>query len=246
MTEELAVLAVVLATRGGTRLERALASVPWARERAVLDPAGDVAAGALPAGVRLGRDVTALATLGDAPWVLLLCEDEVATPVLHAAVARVAPGAPGAWRVGVAIDALGLRFIPARAPVRLGPRAQARLVVDRSLTLALDVPQASAGRLDGSLCAERGGSVAELFDALEPETRAWAALLAQLDARPGAGTLAAAPLLALARMLRARASARAGLARWVTAVFAAYRVVLAHARLWEWRHAQPAPVREVA
>src|SRR4030095_11452385 len=76
---------------------------------------------------------------------------------------------------------------------------------------------------------------------LLPESRARAALLAQLRRRPGAAGLAAAPLLALARVLGAHASEPAGLGRWIAAVFAAYRVVLTHARLWEWRQGHPAP-----
>ena len=56
MTADVAVLAVVVATRGGTRLEAALASLAWARERAVLDPVGEVTAAAAAGGVRLGRD----------------------------------------------------------------------------------------------------------------------------------------------------------------------------------------------
>src|SRR5262245_66381965 len=79
------VLAVVVATRGGTRLEAALASAEWASERAVLDPVGDVTPAQLPPGVRLGRDAGSLATLGSASWLLLLGEHELATEAVAAA-----------------------------------------------------------------------------------------------------------------------------------------------------------------
>ena len=73
---------------------------PGRRERAVLDPAATGSpASALPAGVRLGprcrRD-----RLGDAPWLLLLAEDEDgaagAPPRSRRAAVAGAPG--GAWR----------------------------------------------------------------------------------------------------------------------------------------------------
>ncbi len=246
MTEGLPVLAVVVATRGGADLEPVLASVTWARERAVLDPAGELPATRLPASVRLGHDVRAIAALGSVPWVLLLAEDEVASPAVQAAVARVVQEPPAAWVVGLEVETLGIRFALRRPLVRLGPRAHSRVALDRGLELTLAGTPAPVGRLDAALRAERGASVAATVDALVPESRARAALLAQVGPPPGAVMLAAAPLTALGRVLRAQASGPAGLARWIAAVFAAYRVVLAHARWWEWQQAQPAPVREVA
>jgi hypothetical protein len=245
VTEGLPVLAVVVATRGGTRLEGALASVAWAAERAVLDPLGDVAASGLPPGVRLGHDVASVTALGSAPWLLLLAEEEVAMPALEAAVAAIAGGAPTAWSPVFALETLGVRFVPHRPPVRLAPRVHSRVTLDRTLELALVAP-APVRRLSAELRAKRGTSVATAVDALAPESHARAVLLAQLGTRPGAATLAAAPFRALGRVLLARASEPVGLARWIAAVFAAYRVVLSHARLWEWRHAQPAQLREVA
>lgn len=245
MTERLPVLAVVVATRGGTRLEGVLESVAWAAEHAVLDPVGDVVASALPPGVRLGRDVGAVATLGQAPWLLLLAEEEVSTPALRAAVAAVVSGVPAAWCPVLELQTLGIRFARRRAPVRLAPRVRSRVTLDRTLELALVAP-VPVRRLPAALRATRGVSVSAALDTLASESRARAALLAQLGARPGAVAIVAAPLLALGRVLRMDAAAPAGLGRWVAGIFAAYRVVLTHARLWEWRHAQPAPVEEVA
>jgi hypothetical protein len=249
MTAALAVLAVVVATRGGTRLAAALASVAWAAERAVLDPLGDVAASELPPGVRLGHDVAAVAALGDAPWMLVLGEEEVATPALEAAVAAAVTaavtGVPSAWCPVLELQTLGVCFARRRATARLAPRGDSQLTLDRTLELALVAPL-PLRRLPAAVRAERGASISDAVDALLPESRARAALLAQLRRRPGAAELAAAPLLALARVLGAHASEPAGLGRWIAGVFAAYRVVLTHARLWEWRHAQPAPMEEIA
>ncbi len=245
MTERLPVLAVVVATRGGTRLADAVASVSWAAECAVLDPVGDLPAALLPSGLGVGRDAGALASLGEAPWMLVLGEEETATPALRDAVAGVVAGVPAAWCPALEVDVLGIRFVRRRAPARLAPRAQSRLVLDRTLELAVVAPL-PVRRLPAAVRAERGRSVAAAVESLAPESRARAALLAQLGARPDALAIAGAPLLALGRVLRMHASVPAGLARWVAGVFAAYRVVLAHARLWEWRQAQPAPIEEVA
>jgi hypothetical protein len=245
MTATLPILAIVVATRGGTRLSEALASVAWAAELAVLDPVGDVAASALPTGVRLASDVAGATDLGEAPWLLLLAEDEVAAPELRTAAAAAVAGVPTAWCPVIEIETLGIRFVRRRAPVRLAPRAGARVALDRTLELAL-VTSAPVRRLAAAVRAERGVSVSAAVDALAPESRARAALLAHLGVRPGVAAIAGAPLLALARVLRMHAVAPAGLARWVAAVLAGYRVVLSHARLWEWRATQPAPVEEVA
>jgi hypothetical protein len=245
MTATLPLLAVVVATRGGTRLTEALASVTWAAERAVLDPVGDVAASALPPDVRLATDVAAATGLGEAPWLLLLAEDEIATPELRTAAAAAVAGVPTAWCPVIEIETLGIRFVRRRAPVRLAPRAGARLTLDRTLELAL-VASAPVRRLAAAVRAERGVSVSAAVDALAPDSRARAALLAHLGARPGVASIVGAPLLALGRVLRMHAAAPAGLARWVAAVLAGYRVVLSHARLWEWRTTQPAPIEEVA
>jgi len=62
----------------------------------------------------------------------------------------------------------------------------------------------------------------------------------------GVSGISLCSMTAAARLLVARAPARAGLARWGAVVFAGYRVVLAHTRAWERRQAQPVPLREVA
>jgi len=239
------VLAVVVATRGGTRLESALASLSWARERAVLDPLGVTTPAELPPGVQVGHDAAALPALGSAAWILLTGEHEVVSDALAIACGAAVGGAPSARRIPVEIETLGIRFAPRVHPVRLAPREGIGLGLDRTLGLELRSPAACGPLLEAVLRAAGGESVAAAVDALAPEGRALAALLGRLGHRPGALALAADPLVALVRMLRARASGSAGLARWVAAVFASYRVTLAHVMLWEWRHAQPAPVRVV-
>jgi hypothetical protein len=245
MVAEVPVLAVVVATRGGTRLEPALASVTWARERAVLDPAGEVTPARLPPDVRLGGDGVALEALGSAAWLLLLGEHEVATAAMASAVAAAAGGEPAAWCIPVEVETLGARLTARIHPVRLAPRVGSHLALDRTLELELSSP-APRRRLDAVLHSKVGESVAAAVDALVPESRALATLLAQAGRTPRALAVAGDPLVAFLRTLGAHAPEPAGLARWVAAVFAGYRVALTHAMLWEWQHARPAPVRVVA
>jgi len=235
-----------VATRGGTRLEPALASVTWARERAVLDPSGQVTPARLPPDVRLGGDGVALEALGGASWLLLLGEHEVAVPAMARAVAASDGGEPAAWSIPVEVETLGTRLTARIHPVRLAPRVGSHVALDRTLELELSSPAAPRRRLDAVLRAKVGESVAAAVDALVPESRALATLLAQAGRTPRALAVAGDPLAAFLRTLGAHAPEPAGLARWVAAVFAGYRVALTHAMLWEWQHARPAPVRVVA
>src|SRR5206468_6801089 len=120
------VAAVVLASRGGARLARALESVAWAGERIVLDPAGRLGAEPLPGGVRWGCDPAAAA----APWLLLVEEHETVQPPLAAAIAgAVEAPAARAHRIAPAVSAFGTTLRLRRAPVRLALRAGACLRV---------------------------------------------------------------------------------------------------------------------
>src|SRR5437870_1453122 len=112
------VAAVVLASRGGARLARALESVAWAGERIVLDPAGRLGAEPLPGGVRWGCDPAAAA----APWLLLVEEHETVQPPLAAAIAgAVEAPAARAYRIAQEVIAFGTTLRLRRAPVRLAP-----------------------------------------------------------------------------------------------------------------------------
>jgi hypothetical protein len=236
--------AVVLAARGGAALGAALDAVAWATQRAVLDPAGAVRPPELPAGVPLGRRLDELGRLGTAPWLLLLAEGEAPAPSFAEAVAGAAAAGPAALRPRLELDALHVRFAVPAAPVRVAPRPGTRIILDRGGMPGLAAPY-PARRLDATIRLRGGDSVADAFEALQADGRVLSAMLAQLGDGVRRGGRLAMPAAALGRVLRARADRPAGLARWVAAVFAGYRVVLAQAQWWEWRHAQPAVVREV-
>jgi hypothetical protein len=246
MTDALPVLAVVVATRGGSCLDPVLASLGWAAERAVLDPTDTLVPAALPPGVLLARGFPALPSLGTSPWLLLVTEEEIAPPEMAGAVGRAIAGPAGPWRLRFRIETLGVILLQRDGPVRLAPRVQCRIGLDGALELALEGAAGGGGHLDAALRVRRGDSVGAAADALEPESRARMAILARTGAAPGTAVLGIAPLRALGRVLGARASGPSGMARWIAAVLAAYRVVLTHALLWEWQRAQPAPIRELA
>jgi hypothetical protein len=240
------VLAVVVVTRAGGSLARALDSVAWATERAVLDPAGEVAAQALPPDVRLARDATQVSTLGTAPWMLLLAEHEVAAAGLEADVARIAgQGASGGRRVSVEVDTFGVRLVPRYAAVRLAPRETACVVVERGLELGLTGRQGDGQRLATGLCASRGASIDEAVTLLGTESGALSVLLARQGPALGVVGITLSAMTAAARLFLARAPTRPGIARLLAVVFAGYRVVLANARAWEWRRAQRVALREI-
>ena len=242
--------------RGDARRDAARAAldvVAWARERVVLDPAARLRRPACRRASGCGVDADAtLAALGSAAWLLLLGEDEVATGVGgRRERARRAPATASARRTrgrGSRRSASGCA--PRARPVRLAPRAGAVSCSTATLELALATSPAAPGRrLD--VDAARRTPATRWRDASTRSRRrvaALAALLAQLarDRTRWRGVRLAAG----ARSRRARLRARDGLAPawrggWPRCS-RAYRVVVAHAKLWEWRHAQPAPVREVA
>lgn len=235
------VAAVVLAARG-ERLGEALASVAWARERIVADPAGRHAGRSLPDGVVRTRDGLAAAR---APWVLLLREHEVVPPELAAAIASVveAPDGTAAYRIGQAVTVAGRTFTLRGAPVRLGSRAGARLVVGRVLGPELAVVSGRVGRLPGGLVSRVAPSLAAALDELDGETAALAALLRADDVRPTLVDLALAPLLPVARSLFASGPPGAAWQRWTLGAFAGFGVATTYAKLWELRRAEESSPR---
>jgi hypothetical protein len=229
------VCAVVLGSRGGGRLERALASIAWAGERIVLDPANRLAAEALPAGVRRERgprpeDVTS------APWLLLLDEDETAPPALATAVAEAIRGETplASYRIGQEVHALGTRLRPRRDAVRLARRDGTRLALGRGLTPALSAT-GTPGQLAGVLEKEGAGSLGEAVDDLDAYASVLAALLDDAGARPGIRASVIAFLAAGGRMLSARGTTTRPWSRWSLALLAGYRAMVAYAKLWELR-----------
>jgi hypothetical protein len=231
------VAAVVLGTRGGERLARALAGVAWAGERIVLDPAERLGGEPLPEGVRRVAGSTALAGLTAAPWVLLLAEDEVTPRALatHAAGVAGSVGPIQAYRIGQEVLALRGRLRLPGHPVRLARRANVELRLGPGLGLTLATPGGRVGRLPVAFAIDRPTSVASVVEELDADGTALAAVLHAGDVRPRAHQLLLGPLTATARVVLGRASARLGWERWVLAVVAGYRVVVAYAKLWEMR-----------
>jgi hypothetical protein len=229
------VSAVVLGNRGGTRLARALASVAWAGERVVLDPADRLVGERLPAGVCRHRGARP-GEAGHAPWLLLLDEHEVAPPALASAVAEAvrAPTPWPAYRVPVEVTAFGARLRPRSEPVRLARRSGVRLALGRGLTPELSSAGAP-GRLSVALEGRGAESLGEAVEELDAYAGMMAALLAAAGAHTGIAACLRAFVAAGSRMLWARGAAPRPWSRWSLAVLAGYRAMVAHAKLWEVR-----------
>jgi len=230
------IAAVVVASRGARRLERSLASVAWAEERIVLDPAGRVGAEALPPGVRLsGEDPGASS---GSPWLLLLHEGEVAPPALAAAIGAAVgtPPAKAAFRVPLEIVAFGATLQPRGAPVRLARRPTS---LRHGTGLAAELTAAPpTGQLAVPLVARVNDSLAGAVGDLDADAAALAALLRARRVRVSLarvllGALATAGRLGLARGAGDR------WARWSAAVLGGYRVLVTYAKLWELARAEP-------
>jgi hypothetical protein len=231
------VAALVLASRGGARLEEALASVAWASERLVLDPARRLAGSTSPALVVRGREP---ADAASAPWLLLLEEQERVPAALAATITQVAcaPGALAAYRIGQEAHAFGAALALPGAPVRLVRRAGARLAVRAGLQAELRPAHGRAGRLRGRLVADGAPSLAQAVEELEADASALAALLHERGVRPGVRHLLLAPLGPSARVLLARGRGGGLGGRWALAVLAGYRALVGYAKLWEARRAE--------
>lgn len=228
------VVAVVVATRGGSRVGTALDAVSWAAERAVLDPLGRVDAASLPTGVAHHRDTVALDAIGAAPWVLLLRDDEVAAAGLADAVGRaIAVGEPRSVRRE--LHALGATFAMRGAPLRLARRAGSRVDVRRGTDLRIRVPRAGSPLepLEPALVVAHADTLETALEALDADSSTAAALL-DLGGRPARlRDLLSAPWIAAGRVLFARVARPVGIGRWIVAVLVGYGAVVAHAKLWE-------------
>jgi hypothetical protein len=232
------VAAVVLGSRGGARLARALESVAWARERVVLDPGRRLAAEPLPAGVVRVPGAELPATLA-APWLLLVDEGErVPADLAREIASATTAGAPSAWRIPAELAALGVRVRPRGAAVRLARRPGVRLRFAPGLHAEVEGP-APSGRLPIAL--ERAGppTLAEAVAELDADAATLAALLHARAVRPRLHHLVLPPLAATLRHLRLRGDG-AWWARWAVAVLAGYRALVAYAKLWELREREGA------
>jgi hypothetical protein len=230
------VTALVLGSRGGARLNRALASVAWTGDRIVLDPAGRLGEEPLPPSVRRLVDAARACEVTRAPWLLLLQEDEVTPPALAAAVGAEVRGATPrmAYRIPRQLRALGAT-LRVGAPVRLARGPGARLRLTAALTVELRAASGRPGRLAAHLEAWGAPSLAEAVQDVEAEAAAYAELLRAQGVRPRLHRLMVAPIVAAGGLLSARAAARLPWARWSLAVLAGYRPAVAYAKLWELR-----------
>jgi hypothetical protein len=233
--------AVVLAGGDESRLARALASVAWAGERVVLDPARRIGAAVLPPGVRRVTGWVEAVATSTRGWCLLLVEDEEAPPDLATAVATAvgAPAAPRAYRVRQEVrhGATVLR-LPG-APIRLARREAAVLRLRGGLGVELRGAGGAVGRLPSWLRVHRAPRLAEAVAHLEADGASLAAVLHQSGAAPRALPPVVAGAAAAARILAARyapGSRARSWGRWTLAVFAGYRPMVAYAKLWELCH----------
>jgi hypothetical protein len=228
------VCAVVLAQGDPGRLVGVLRALAWAAERIVLDPADRVDDDDLPPGVRRCLAPDALTGMARSAWMLLVCENEVPSSVFATAVAEAVAGAPAAWAVRRELRALDLRLTLVGAPVRLAPRRGVRIALRMGLQLVLEPPAPMlVQRIGPPLVVEYVPTLDLAVRSLDAESTTFAALLERLGRRPRLRGLFINPWVAAARVLAARAGRRVGFGRWVLAVLLGYRVVAAHAKLWE-------------
>jgi hypothetical protein len=221
------VTALVIAHRGGADLATTLASLDWVARRYVADPTGAVGPADWPPGIeRWPAD--------EAPgWLLLLAEGERASTEFAAAVTRAQDGHGTAYRVAVECQAFRGAIRLRGAPVRLTRERDRTLHVSRGgelgFTAARGVPV-----LAGALVLRRVPSLpADAVDALNAEATVLAALAAAGGIRPRFSRLVSSGVTAAARVLFGRGHGRLGWGRWIAAVLAGYRGLLAEAKLWE-------------
>lgn len=228
------VTAVVLTARGGARLARATASVAWADERIVWDPAGRLGAGAVPPATRHVVGDHVLTALGTAPWLLVLEEEEALDAGGAAAIAAAVGAAdgPAGYRIARTVEAFGGTLHVGGAPVRLARRGEARLTFGPGLGVRIGVAGRIA-RLATTLHARRASHVGDALDDLDADGAALAALLYAGGIRVRLRHLIVAPVAAGARLLFARDGAGLGWGRWIVSVLGGYRAMVAYAKLWE-------------
>jgi hypothetical protein len=219
--------ALVVVHRGGAALERTLASVDWAARRFLVDPAGALSPAAWPAGV--GR----WPAPADAGWVLLLSEGERAGDELRAILEAAPDDGPPARRLTIEHHAFGGSIRARRGSVRLcrAGCSEVRASLGGNLGFAA---RGAAPLLPGAVIIDPLLPLpAEAVDALNAEARTLAALAAAHGQRPRFMRLLAGGAAGAAGLLFGKGSGRLGWGRWIAAVLAGYRALLAEAKLWE-------------
>jgi len=220
------VVALVVAHRGGVELERTLASVDWMAERYVVDPTEALPSAAWPA--RAGR----WRVPGCDGWVLLLAEGECLVDGFAAALETIERSDAEAWRLAVECRAfdgvIRLRSRPVR--LRRRPPYEIRVALGGELAFA---GEARAPVLAAAVARHLRQLPGEAIDALNCEAGVLAALAAAGGVRPRAVRLLASGATGAARVLFGAGRGRLGWGRWIAAVLAGYRALLAEAKLWE-------------
>lgn len=221
-----AVAALVVAHRGGAALARTLASVAWTTRRWVVDPAGVLAAADWP------PDAERWSGEAGAEWILLLSEGETADEALRAAVLNAGESGAPAWRIALERQAFG-GALRGRHRVRLCRTERCRLRVSLGGEIEFATAERPPALAGGAIVHRLPPLPAEAVDALNAEARTLAALAAADGRRPRFGRLLASATAAAGTTLVASGSGRLGWGRWILAVLAGYRALLAEAKLWE-------------
>jgi hypothetical protein len=235
------VAAVVLASRGGLRLDRTLASVAWAGERIVLTTTRTPALDALGDDVRRAVATVDLRAVTRQRWLLFLVEGEVVEPALAAAVAAAVTGQDAVYGVPLEVRALGATLQPPAAPIRLVPAAAARVVLRARPVLALAAAGHPRRRLDARLAIVGASTLTDAVADLDADAAVLGALLHASGRGAGVGRAVVAASGALVAVLRARAVRHAAWARWRIGVTAAYGQIVTHAKAWELARAEGLP-----
>ncbi len=243
MSEKLPIAAVVVAAGGGERLARALASVSWATQRLVFDPAGRLRTEALPPDVLYAAAESELGSQVSAPWLLVLAEAETVTAELPPVLAPlVVTGAQRSrFAFGRALHSFGSELRLPGATFRLAPSAGTRVIIGRALWPEVDAPGLRGTRLRVRGLTLHLASLARAVDELEADGSAAAAMLATAGQRPHLWRLLAVPPAAGLACLCAVGRTQRRFTRWVSASVLAYRAVVVYAKLWERLHAAGEP-----
>jgi hypothetical protein len=221
------VVALVVAHRGGAALARTLASVDWMARHYVVDPGGVLSPGAWP------PNAGHWAAPASSGWVLLLSEGEIVSEGFAAALETIEGTGAAAYRLAVECRAFGGVIRLRSRPVRLRRLAPYEIRV----TLGGELAFAGGGRSPVLAAAAVARHLPPLpgdaVDVLNAEASMLAALAAARGVRPRFGRLIASGAAGAARVLFGAGCGRLGWGRWIAAVLAGYRALLAEAKLWE-------------
>jgi hypothetical protein len=170
----------------------------------------------------------------DADWLLLVCEDEAMHPGSAAIVREaVRTSPPACFALPILSRGLDLALVARRPVVRLAP-AGTPIVLRSGLEIAFEARGREVRHLPCVVTRERGTTLTATMEWLGRTATTLAALGEAVGRRHGG--VAWHALVAGLRVLTATSSrGRLGLGRLILAVVDAYRVVVAHAKLWERR-----------